>query len=187
MTTHTHDHPGAHDHDEGAAHDAHDHDHGRDHPHAEVGAHDRDHGHDHNDEHAHDHQHAHDHGHDHDHGHTHATGVRGFIEGLISPHSHDAADKVDAVLESSSIGIRALKISLVGLMATAVLQLVVVLLSGSVALLADTIHNFRGTRSTMREIAAMEYQIRRRLLQIGQHGFERRQIAMDVRDDRNAH
>ena len=39
-------------------------------------------------------------------------------------------------------GIRAVKISLVGLGLTAVLQLAVVLVSGSVALLADTIHNF---------------------------------------------
>jgi cation diffusion facilitator family transporter len=37
---------------------------------------------------------------------------------------------------------RALKISLVGLAVTAALQVVVVLVSGSVALLADTVHNF---------------------------------------------
>jgi len=45
-------------------------------------------------------------------------------------------------MESSARGIRALKISLVGLGLTAALQLVVVFASGSVALLADTIHNF---------------------------------------------
>ena len=60
----------------------------------------------------------------------------------IVPHSHDAADSLDAALESSARGIRAVKISLVGLGATAILQLVVVAISGSVALLADTIHNF---------------------------------------------
>src|SRR4029453_3375646 len=54
----------------------------------------------------------------------------------------DAADSVDAALESNAEGIRALKISLVVLMATAVAQLVVVLVTGSVALLADTVHNF---------------------------------------------
>lgn len=58
------------------------------------------------------------------------------------PHSHDAADSIDETLEASAEGIRAVKISLVVLAATAVLQLVVVVLSGSVALLADTIHNF---------------------------------------------
>ncbi|MGH8163966.1 MAG: cation diffusion facilitator family transporter [Rhodanobacteraceae bacterium] len=44
-------------------------------------------------------------------------------------------------MESSDQGIRALKISLIGLGVIAALQLVIVLLSGSVALLADTIHN----------------------------------------------
>jgi cation diffusion facilitator family transporter len=45
-------------------------------------------------------------------------------------------------LESSSDGIRAVKISLVVLAATALAQLALVAVTGSVALLADTIHNF---------------------------------------------
>ncbi len=45
-------------------------------------------------------------------------------------------------MESNEVGIRALKISLVALMITAVLQAAVVAFTGSVALLADTIHNF---------------------------------------------
>jgi len=45
-------------------------------------------------------------------------------------------------LESSAQGIRAVKISLVVLGVTSVAQLAVVAISGSVALLADTIHNF---------------------------------------------
>lgn len=61
---------------------------------------------------------------------------------MFRPHSHDAADSVDSALESSAAGIRAVKISLVALGVTAVAQLVVVLFTGSVALLADTIHNF---------------------------------------------
>jgi cation diffusion facilitator family transporter len=60
----------------------------------------------------------------------------------LTPHSHDAADTVDDALESSAIGIRAVKISLVALGATAIAQAVVVALSGSVALAADSIHNF---------------------------------------------
>jgi cation diffusion facilitator family transporter len=48
---------------------------------------------------------------------------------------------VDDALTASDEGIRALKISLAGLGITAALQLVVVLMSASVALLADTIHN----------------------------------------------
>lgn len=57
-------------------------------------------------------------------------------------HSHESSDSVDDALESSKVGIRALKISLGILLATALFQVVIVVISGSVALLADTIHNF---------------------------------------------
>ena len=57
------------------------------------------------------------------------------------PHSHDSADSIDDALESSAAGIRAVKISLVALGATTIAQLSIVLISGSIALLADTIHN----------------------------------------------
>jgi Co/Zn/Cd efflux system component len=104
------------------------------------------------DEHAHDLDHAHvhanyhDHGehrHDHlEHGHEHVHGgIRGFLASVVG-HSHDPADSFDGALTSSARGIRAVKVSLVGLGITAVLQLGIVLISGSVALLADTIHNF---------------------------------------------
>jgi cation diffusion facilitator family transporter len=59
----------------------------------------------------------------------------------VAPHSHDAKDSLDRALESSREGIRAVAISLVILLATAALQAVVVLSSGSVALLGDTLHN----------------------------------------------
>lgn len=78
-----------------------------------------------------------DHDHDHD-----RDGLWSRIRHGVAPHSHDAADSIDTALAASERGIRAVKISLVGLMVTAVLQLGVVALSGSVALLADTIHNF---------------------------------------------
>lgn len=61
---------------------------------------------------------------------------------LGSGHTHEGAESVDDALASSADGIRALKLSLVGLMLTALLQAGVVFASGSVALLADTIHNF---------------------------------------------
>lgn len=57
------------------------------------------------------------------------------------PHSHDSAAKVDAAMETSRDGLRALWISLAVLGATAVLQAVIVAFSGSVALLGDTLHN----------------------------------------------
>jgi len=95
--------------------------------------------------HAHDHRHGH--GHDHTHGHAHSHNARGgrFGEALrevFAPHSHDASDSIDGALESSAAGIRAVKISLLALGATALAQLLIVAVSGSVALLADTIHNF---------------------------------------------
>ncbi|WP_123023352.1 cation diffusion facilitator family transporter [Mycolicibacterium stellerae] len=58
------------------------------------------------------------------------------------PHSHDAVESVDSALESSAIGIRTVKISLVVLGATALAQAAIVTISGSIALAADTIHNF---------------------------------------------
>ena len=82
------------------------------------------------------------HDHDHDHDHEHAGGIRGFLQGIFAPHSHDASDSVDRALRDSEKGMRALKVSLVALAVTAVLQVGVVLISGSVALLADTVHNF---------------------------------------------
>jgi cation diffusion facilitator family transporter len=56
------------------------------------------------------------------------------------PHEHFAP--VDSALLATATGVRATWISLGILGLTAVAQLVVVLLTGSVALLADTIHNF---------------------------------------------
>ena len=56
-------------------------------------------------------------------------------------HSHDAADQIDDALEADNAGRRALVISLIGLGSTAVLQSIVVIASGSIALLGDTLHN----------------------------------------------
>ncbi len=105
-------------------------------------------GHDSQGDHLHPHDHPsghvldHDHHDHHDHDHDHRTGWRGVVASVFAPHSHDSADSVDSELEGSAQGIRAVKISLVVLGLTAVLQVMVVLVSGSVALLADTIHNF---------------------------------------------
>jgi cation diffusion facilitator family transporter len=100
----------------------------------------------------HDHEHAghahedghgetHGHGPGGDHSHEHNPGLLARIQHVVRPHSHEAADKVDAAMEASAEGIRALWISLAVLGATAVIQAVVVAFSGSVALLGDTLHN----------------------------------------------
>lgn len=91
----------------------------------------------------HGHKSGHEHGHGHgEHDHEHATGVKGFLQSIFAPHSHDAADSIDDALEATAEGIRAVKISLVALLVTALAQLFVVVVTDSVALLADTIHNF---------------------------------------------
>lgn len=74
----------------------------------------------------------------HDNRHTHGAHHHG------GGHTHGT---VDPSIATTSRGIWALKWSFLGLMATALLQVVIVWLSGSVALLADTIHNF-GDAST---------------------------------------
>ena len=76
-----------------------------------------------------------------DHDHDHGSGLLGWLRHTFA-HSHNAADKVDAAMATNERGIWALKVSLLGLGATALFQVVIVLLSGSTALLADTIHNF---------------------------------------------
>lgn len=92
--------------------------------------------------HEHEDSHEHEHSHGHSHGHGHGQGLKGRLREVFLPHSHDAADSIDNALESSAQGIRAVKISLLGLGATSLFQLIIVLVSGSVALLADTVHNF---------------------------------------------
>ncbi len=70
----------------------------------------------------------------HEHHHTHSGGAS-----ADHAHTHGA---IDPYVLSTARGIRAVKRSFLALFVTAVFQLVVVFFSGSVALLADTIHNF---------------------------------------------
>jgi len=93
--------------------------------------------------HAHEHDHAtHDHHHDDDEGeHAHiypdqAAGQHGH------GHSHAAITPLSDPALATRAGILTVKVSLVVLLVTALFQLGVAVRSGSVALLADTIHNF---------------------------------------------
>lgn len=72
--------------------------------------------------HSHGHGHGHAHGHGDDHGHTH---------GVIDP-----------TIASTEKGLWAIKWSFVILMITTLIQIVIVYYTSSVALLADTVHNF---------------------------------------------
>jgi len=77
---------------------------------------------------------AHPHDHQHSHGHSHADHSHGGGHG----HSHGL---VDPSIKRSRAGLKAVLLSLLILGATAGLQIVVFILCGSVALLADLIHN----------------------------------------------
>lgn len=89
----------------------------------------------------HDNDDAHSPGEDHGHSRDHNAGLADRIMHWLRPHSHEAADKIDATMEANAAGMRALWISLAVLVATAAIQAGVVALSGSVALLGDTLHN----------------------------------------------
>jgi cation diffusion facilitator family transporter len=80
---------------------------------------------------------------EHDHrSHDHGRGVVALAKHLLIPHSHETSEQVDSALEGSREGLRCLAWSFAILSVTALLQVIVVGLSGSVALLGDTLHNF---------------------------------------------
>ncbi|MBI5092443.1 MAG: cation diffusion facilitator family transporter [Candidatus Hydrogenedentes bacterium] len=119
-----------------------------------MSSHPHDHGHSHNHDEDHGHQHelgrAHDAGHEHEHtaenshdpkpaplgSHRHGGHHHGDGEG--HGHTHGV---MDPTIVSTTRGIWAIKWSFAGLALTALFQVIVVVFSGSVALLADTIHN----------------------------------------------
>ncbi|MCC2593531.1 cation diffusion facilitator family transporter [Tessaracoccus sp. OS52] len=106
------------------------------------------------DHHEHDH-HEHDH-HEHDHDHDHGTGTGSWsrLRHALIPHSHDHTEAIQTAEQASAVGIRAAWISLAGMGATALLQIVIVALSGSIALLADTVHNLGHLATTIPLIIA---------------------------------
>lgn len=112
-----------------------------------------DHGEDHAHEAGHEHpHHAHPH---HEHSgdeHAHRDGLWATIASALHlpghAHSHESPRRNDALF-TSELGIRTLKWSLILLGATTVFQIFIYLASGSVALLADTVHNFGDTLNSV--------------------------------------
>lgn len=118
------------------------HEHASDHEQGNGNGHAHTHAHDHGAHHSHRDGGGHEDGHGQGHDHRHSlSGPLSRLRHLLTPHSHETADKLDSALESSARGMRALWVSLAVLGVTAVAQAVVVALSGSVALLGDTVHN----------------------------------------------
>jgi cation diffusion facilitator family transporter len=131
-------------------HDSHDHDH--EHPHD-----DHDHSeptHDNHNDHDHDHEHNHDeHSHgDHDHNHEHKHGLWATIaEALHLPgyaHDHGSLSE-DAALYDNGLATRTVIGALIILGITTILQIFIVNISGSVALLGDTVHNLGDTLNSL--------------------------------------
>lgn len=93
----------------------------------------------------HPHEHPHPDGDDHDHGHSHGGGLWGLIGSVFHVHGHSDQKQAlvsDSAFAATNEGIRTVWMALGLLAVTTVLQIVIVYWSGSVALLADTIHNF---------------------------------------------
>lgn len=132
------------------AHEGHHHDPEHDAAPAQGQHHDHDHG-------GHGHHHD-DHGHHHD---DHGHGLWSRIKHAVVPHSHDHTDQVLVGAEARRHGIRAAWISLVVMALTALGQLVIVWLSGSVALLADTVHNLGHLATTVPLLIAFRLGARR--------------------------
>jgi cation diffusion facilitator family transporter len=95
--------------------------------------------------HSHSHSHSHDDGHDHQgsaHGHGRRKGLMERVVRVLVPHSHNSVESVDNALRDSDEGMRSLKVSSTVLVATAIVELSIVWLSGSIALFGDSVHNF---------------------------------------------
>lgn len=78
-----------------------------------------------------------------DKGHTHSGGVLGWLSAIfhLHGHSHDEPDFGSDPAFGTREGIRTVWLALGALALTTIIQAVIVTISGSVALLADTVHN----------------------------------------------
>jgi cation diffusion facilitator family transporter len=123
----------------------HDREHPAEHGHPAERGHPAEHGHPHEQNQSglgHQQEHSHESGLGHQHEQEHRRpGLASRVRHLARPHSHEPSDQVDRAMEGSAAGMRVLWISLAVLGATALVQAVITVASGSVALLGDTLHN----------------------------------------------
>ncbi len=90
------------------------------------------------------------------HHHDRGSLVGSRLRHLLTPHSHDANDVISSAHEASAYGIRAAWIGLAGMMLTASLQVLIVVVSGSVGLMADTVHNLGHAVTTIPLLLAFQ-------------------------------
>jgi cation diffusion facilitator family transporter len=108
-----------------------------------------------------------------EHTHQHAKGVFGWIAQIFHLHGHEHAPlSADAAFNANQEGIRTIWLALAALAITSVLQIGVVALSNSVALLADTVHNIGDTLNSIPLLIAF-YLARRAATRRYTYGFGR--------------
>jgi cation diffusion facilitator family transporter len=120
---------------------------------------------------------SHDHTHDaaHEHNHGQPKNILGWIAQIfhIGGHTHKHAPlNADAAFNSNEEGIRTVWLALLALGITSLLQIGIVALSGSVALLADTVHNIGDTLNSIPLLVAF-YLARRVATRRFTYGFGR--------------
>ncbi|HEX6385207.1 MAG TPA: cation diffusion facilitator family transporter [Anaerolineae bacterium] len=123
------------------------------------------------------HGHSHDHDHEHpqadDHHHHPGSGLGGWINTLFHRHGHSHQHSklaTDQAFLDNQEGIRTVWLALAALTITSLLQIVIVIWSGSVALLADTIHNIGDGLNSVPLLIAF-YLVRRAATRRYTYGF----------------
>lgn len=83
--------------------------------------------------------------HDQGHNHGHSGGIWDIVAAVLHIHGHDhdhGGLVQDSAIKDNTLGIRAIYVGMAILGVTTVLQVIIYLMSGSIALLGDTVHNF---------------------------------------------